>query len=66
MHPGLTSFGTLAELTVDNVKLDGQTISLVGGAGLTVDAPGDTSFSNNKIIDVAIPQMAMMLQTKRM
>ena len=53
--PGLTSFGTLAELTVDNVKLDGQTISRVGGAGLTVDAAGDTSFSNNKIIDVAIP-----------
>ena len=53
--PGLTSFGTLAELTVDNVKLDGQTISRVGGAGLTVDAVGDTSFSNNKIIDVATP-----------
>ena len=53
--PGLTSFGTLAELTVDNVKLDGQTISRVGGAGLTVDASGDTSFSNNKIIDVATP-----------
>ena len=53
--PGLTSFGTLAELTVDNVKLDGQTISRVGGAGLTVDAAGDTSFSNNKIIDVATP-----------
>lgn len=53
--PGLTSFGTLAELTVDNVKLDGQTVSRVGGAGLTVDAAGDTSFSNNKIIDVATP-----------
>ncbi len=53
--PGLTSFGTLAELTVDNVKLDGQTISRVGGSGLTVDASGDTSFSNNKIIDVALP-----------
>ena len=53
--PGLTSFGTLAELTVDNVKLDGQTISRVGGAGLTVNAAGDTSFSNNKIIDVATP-----------
>jgi len=53
--PGLTSFGTLAELTVDNVKLDGQTISRVGGAGLTIDAVGDTSFSNNKIIDVATP-----------
>ena len=55
--PGLSSFGTLAQLTVDNINLDGQTISRVGGAGLTIDANGDTSLSNNKITDLADPTL---------
>jgi len=52
---GLVNIGTLADITIDQIKLDGQTISRVGGSGLTVDANGDTSFNNNKIVDVATP-----------
>tara|TARA_B100001287_G_scaffold253259_1_gene235849 strand:- start:7591 stop:9525 length:1935 start_codon:yes stop_codon:yes gene_type:complete len=62
--PGLTSFGTLAELTVDNVKIDGQTISRVGGAGLIIDANGDTSLANNKITDLATPTGSADAATK--
>ena len=62
--PGLTSFGTLAELTVDNVKIDGQTISRVGGAGLIIDANGDTSLANNKITNLATPTGSADAATK--
>ena len=62
--PGLSSFGTLAQLTVDNINLDGQTISRVGGAGLTIDANGDTSLSNNKITDLADPTLGADAATK--
>ncbi len=62
--PGLTSFGTLAELTVDNIKLDGQTISRVGGAGLNITALGDITIDNQKIIGVADPTNPQDAATK--
>ena len=62
--PGLTSFGTLAELTVDNIKLDGQTLSRVGGAGLNITALGDITIDSQKIISLADPTNAQDAATK--
>tara|TARA_X000001036_G_C20692070_1_gene809739 strand:+ start:4086 stop:5999 length:1914 start_codon:yes stop_codon:yes gene_type:complete len=62
--PGLTSFGTLAELTVDNIKLDGQTISRVGGAGLNITALGDITIDSQKIVSLADPTNAQDAATK--
>lgn len=60
---GLAQVGTLTDLQVDNIELDGTTISTTG-SGLTIDSSGDVSVSNNKIIDVLNPTAAQDAATK--
>jgi hypothetical protein len=60
---GLAQVGTLVDLQVDNIELDGTTISTTG-AGLTIDSSGDVSVSNNKITDVNNPTAAQDAATK--
>lgn len=60
---GLAQVGTLTDLQVDNIELDGTTISTTG-AGLTIDSSGDVSVSNNKIVDVLNPTAATDAATK--
>jgi len=50
---GLSSIGTLTELNVDNVNINGSAITV--STGLTVDATGDVTFSNSRIKDVLDP-----------
>jgi hypothetical protein len=49
----LTNVGTLTALDVDNINLNGSTIS--GTSGLTIAAGGDVNFSNSKIAGIAQP-----------
>ena len=49
----LTNVGTLTALDVDNINLNGSTIS--GSSGLTINAGGDVNFSNSKIAGIAQP-----------
>jgi hypothetical protein len=51
---GLTQIGTLSELTVDNINVNGSVISRINGNGLTLDA-GDIAVSNGKITGVNSP-----------
>ena len=56
---GVTTLGTLVNLTVDNVKIDGSTISRINGSGLVLDSNnGTVSVSNDKISDVGTPTLA--------
>ena len=49
----LTNVGTLTALDVDNINLNGSTIS--GTSGLTIAAGGDVNFSNSKLAGIAQP-----------
>ena len=53
VNSSLTNVGTLTELDVDNINLNGSTIS--GASGLTIAAGGDVNFSNSKIAGIAQP-----------
>lgn len=53
---GITRVGTLSELTVDSVRIDGNTISRISGTGLTISAgAGDIVVSNSKITQLNEP-----------
>jgi hypothetical protein len=60
---GLAQIGTLVDLQVDNIQLDGNTIS-TSVTGLTIDASGDISVSDVKITDVLDPAAAQDAATK--
>jgi hypothetical protein len=60
---GLAQIGTLVDLQVDNIQLDGNTISTTV-TGLTIDASGDISVSDVKITDVLDPAAAQDAATK--
>ena len=53
VNSSLTNVGTLTALDVDNINLNGSTIS--GTSGLTINANGDVNFSNSKIAGIAQP-----------
>ena len=53
VNSSLTNVGTLTSLDVDNINLNGSTIT--GTSGLTVAAGGDVNFSNSKIAGIAQP-----------
>jgi hypothetical protein len=61
---GLTRVGTLSELTVDDITLNGATISRINGTGLNVVAGGDISIDSQKITSVADPTDAQDVATK--
>jgi len=53
---GITRVGTLSELTVDSIRLDGNTISRISGTGLTISAgAGDINVSSSKITQLNEP-----------
>jgi hypothetical protein len=53
---GITRVGTLSELTVDSVRIDGNTISRISGTGLTINAgAGDISVTSSKITQLNEP-----------
>jgi hypothetical protein len=53
---GLTQVGVLSSLTVDDVTVDGNTLTVVNGAvGLTIAPNGPVSMSSNRITDVEDP-----------
>ena len=60
---GLTNIGTLVELQVDNINLDGSTITTSTG-GLTINPTGDITVTNSKIKDVLDPTLAQDAATK--
>jgi len=51
---GLSSIGTLVELNVDNITLDGNTISTIT-TGLVINPAGNISVSNSRITDITDP-----------
>ena len=51
---GLSSIGTLVELNVDNITLDGNTISTLS-TGLIINPAGNISVSNSRIADITDP-----------
>ena len=51
---GLSSIGTLVELNVDNITLDGNTLSTIT-TGLIINPAGNISVSNSRITDVTDP-----------
>jgi len=59
---GLTSIGTLVELDVDNVNIDGSTITV--STPLNINASGDISVTNSKITNLANPTNAQDATTK--
>lgn len=60
---GLNEIGTLDYLNVDNIRLDGNTLSTVS-SGLTIDPSGDISVSTSKITDVTDPTNPQDAATK--
>lgn len=60
---GLAQIGTLVDLQVDNIQIDGNTIS-TSVTGLTIDASGDISISDVKITDVNDPISSQDAATK--
>jgi hypothetical protein len=62
---GITRLGTLVELDVDYLTLDGNTISTAPGYDLTIDADGgNITVSNAKITDLTDPTDAQDAATK--
>lgn len=61
---GLTSIGTLSELTVDDINLNAATITRINGTGLNIVAGGDISIDSQKITGVADPTSAQDASTK--
>jgi len=60
---GLSQIGTLVELNVDNITLDGNTIS-TSGVGLTINPSGNISVSSSKITNLANPTADQDAATK--
>ena len=60
---GLNELGTLIYLNVDNIRLDGNTITTFG-SGLTINPAGNISVSSSKITDVVDPTLAQDVATK--
>ena len=55
---GITRVGTLSELTVDSIRLDGNTISRISGTGLTISVgAGDINVSSSKISQLDEPTL---------
>jgi len=55
---GITRVGTLSELTVDSIRLDGNTISRISGTGLTINVgAGDINVSSSKISQLDEPTL---------
>jgi len=55
VNSSLTNVGTLTELDVDNINLNGNTITTTGG-GLTLSLAGDVTFANtNRITGLGTP-----------
>jgi len=52
---GLNSIGTLVDLNVDNVNIDGNTISTISGADLVLNPQGNISVNNKKITNLPLP-----------
>jgi len=61
--PGLISIGTLNELDVDNINLNGVTITTTG-SGLNLTSAGTITINNQKITGVAEPTTAADVATK--
>lgn len=59
----LTSLGTLENLDVDNISIDGNTLS-TSGTGFTINPAGDISVSTAKITDLGNPTNAQDAATK--
>jgi hypothetical protein len=53
--PGVTSVGTLTDLTVDDIFIDGSTVTV--STGLTFNANGNISVSSSKITDLVQPEV---------
>jgi hypothetical protein len=60
---GLAEIGTLQYLNVDNIRLDGNTLSTFT-TGLVINPSGDISVSTSKITDVTDPTNAQDAATK--
>lgn len=60
---GLAEIGTLEYLNVDNIRLDGNTLTTFT-SGLTIDPSGDISVSTSKITDVTDPTNPQDAATK--
>lgn len=52
---GLTRVGTLSELTVDDINLNGATITRLNGTGINVVAGGDITIDSQNITGLAEP-----------
>ena len=61
---GLTSIGTLTELTVDDINLNSATISRINGTGLNIVAGGDIVVDSQKITGVSDPTSLVDVATK--
>jgi len=61
---GLNEIGQLVSLDVDNINLDGNTIS-TQNAGLIIDSAGDVSVGANKITNVDDPTQPQDASTKK-
>ena len=65
VNSSLTNVGTLTALTVDNINIDGNTITNSLG-GITFDLAGDISFTNtNRITGLGVPASATDAATKQ-
>tara|TARA_B110000503_G_scaffold129783_1_gene202383 strand:- start:15442 stop:17301 length:1860 start_codon:yes stop_codon:yes gene_type:complete len=60
---GLSEVGTLTYLNVDNIRLDGNTITTFT-SGLTINPSGDISVSTSKITNLTDPTLAQDAATK--
>jgi len=60
----LQSIGTLNQLQVDNIAIDGSTLSTTANVGLTIDASGDVSLSNSRLTDLNDPVNSQDAATK--
>ena len=59
----LTSVGTLTSLAVDNITIDGSTIT--GQSGITINGNGDVNLANQKITALALPTQATDAASKQ-
>lgn len=62
---GLTQIGTLVQLNVDDIRIDGATISRQNGNGLNITANGTVTIDNNKITGVTTPTTATDVANKQ-
>ena len=60
---GLVNIGTLGSIDIDNINLDGSTITVTGG-GLNLVASGDITVNTQKITGVVDPIAAQGVATK--